>query len=152
MGRQNGQASLERYVQFASPVSVEVDEEESEEDFLKQIDDFIAAGGKEDYDSAFSLLRQKEKKVMNNISCEYTCVLCKSRVGMLEFIVYNWKKLSVKWRSGIKKMKWITLEILVRTCLPGWSVMCNSMNQILMAINKCVFLIHVYNILVALKI
>lgn len=89
MGRQNGQASLERYVQFASPVSVEVDEEESEEDFLKQIDDFITAGGKEDYDSAFSLLRQKEKKVMNNISCEYTCVLCKSRDGMLEFIVYN---------------------------------------------------------------
>lgn len=96
MGRQNGQASLERYVQFASPVSVEVNEEENEEeneeDFLKQIDDFIAAGGKEDYDSAFSLLRQKEKKVMNNIGCEYTCILCKSRDGMLEFIVYNLKR------------------------------------------------------------
>ena len=86
MGRQNGQASLERYVQFASPVSVEVDEEENEEDFLKQIDDFIAAGGKEDYDSAFSLLRQKEKKV-NNTGCEYTC--CHAYCASPEMACWN---------------------------------------------------------------
>ncbi|XP_076442855.1 regulator of microtubule dynamics protein 1-like [Babylonia areolata] len=59
-GRQNG---LERNVQFASPVSVEMDGDESDEQFFKEIDGFIAAGSKADYESALSLLKMKEKKM-----------------------------------------------------------------------------------------
>lgn len=64
VGRQNGQVSVERNVQFASPVSVDVDAEGSEEVFLQEIDDFIAAGSKEDYARAYSKLRQNERKVI----------------------------------------------------------------------------------------
>ena len=108
-------------------MSVEVDEEANEEDFLKQIDDFIAAGGKEDYDSAFSLLRQKEKKVMNQISCEYTCIL--SNCASPEMACWNSLFIIEKTVSEVEewhqKMKCVTLEILIRTSLPGRSVMCN---------------------------
>ena len=82
MGRQDGQASLERNVQFASPVSVEIAVEEGEEDFLKEIDDFITAGSKADYESAFRLLRRNEKKVIY-----YRLpVVCNFRGGLLFFL------------------------------------------------------------------
>lgn len=71
MGRQNGQASLERYVQFASPLSVQMDADESAEHFFQEVDGFIESGGKTDYENAFSLLKQKERRMMLNADFQW---------------------------------------------------------------------------------
>ena len=62
-GQRYEHISLERNVQFASPVAVDVNAEEDEEEFFKEVDGFIEAGGTTDYESAFTLLRKKERQV-----------------------------------------------------------------------------------------